>query len=66
MCLAMRGRNCLNGHVSGILRSLLAARLGLKVAAEARNLVCKRLAARESPEAMEPPTVSRFLYRKPL
>jgi hypothetical protein len=42
---------------------LAEARCGQQAAGDA---LFKRLAARESPKAMEPPTVSRFLYRSGL
>src|SRR5438445_8782067 len=53
-------RNWLAGHVSAILRGVLAAwELGIGVASSLAEI--KRPAARESPKAMEPPAVSRFL-----
>jgi hypothetical protein len=37
--------------------------LGGWIGGGAPGVIFKRLAARESPKAMEPPAVSRFLYR---
>jgi hypothetical protein len=61
MGLARQRRNWLCCRVSGPLRGTFVPQK--RIEATGRLLMFKRPAAPESPKAMEPPAVSRFLYR---